>query len=159
MQLVQPAQTQGVALPALMRLVNHSTRVNAGPVDGKHYISPAGEDHSIGQLDGFVSPDPALTGQHAMSADSGASCNPNAPADQSVGADMAVVNYQEWQRGAKDSDEPNNGRVTTMVLGKGGADNGLQILQVHETWLPAEVVEAGGGGGSPGSPERTRRPS
>ena len=55
--------------------------------------------------------------------------------------EMAVVNYEEWQRNAKDSDKPNNGRVTTMVLGKGKA--GPQILQVHETWLPDEVVEQG----------------
>ncbi|MCU9849254.1 nuclear transport factor 2 family protein [Defluviimonas sp. WL0024] len=60
-----------------------------------------------------------------------------------LGADMAVVTYQEWQRGAKDSDDPENGRVTTMVLGKGAGDRGLTILQVHETWLPEEVVAKG----------------
>lgn len=60
-----------------------------------------------------------------------------------LSAEMAVANYEEWQRGAKDSDEPNNGRVTTMVLGNGGADNRLQILQVHETWLPKDVVANG----------------
>jgi hypothetical protein len=55
---------------------------------------------------------------------------------------MAVVNYEEWQRNAKDSNRPNNGRVTTMVLGE-KKDGGVQILQVHETWLPEETVTAG----------------
>jgi hypothetical protein len=55
---------------------------------------------------------------------------------------MAVVNYQEWQKAAKDSDRPNNGRITTMVLGE-KAPGSIEILQVHETWLPEEVVAAG----------------
>jgi hypothetical protein len=57
--------------------------------------------------------------------------------------DLAVVNYHEWQRNAKDSDEPNNGRVTTMVIRDRGGDHGPQILQVHETWLPEEIVASG----------------
>ncbi len=56
---------------------------------------------------------------------------------------MAVVNYEEWQRAAKDSDRPNNGRVTTMVVGEKRSGEGIEILQVHETWLPDEVVAAG----------------
>ncbi|SDB20364.1 nuclear transport factor 2 family protein [Bauldia litoralis] len=59
-----------------------------------------------------------------------------------VNSSMAVVNYQEWQKAAKDSDEPNNGRITTMVLGE-KSSGGIEILQVHETWLPQEVVAAG----------------
>jgi hypothetical protein len=57
--------------------------------------------------------------------------------------DLAVVNYHEWQRGAKDSDEPNNGRVTTMVVRDRGRGAGPEILQVHETWLPKELVASG----------------
>ena len=57
------------------------------------------------------------------------------------GGDLAVVNYHEWERNAKDSDEPNNGRVTTMVLRDRGGDNGPEIMQVHETWLPDDVVK------------------
>jgi len=57
-----------------------------------------------------------------------------------LGDDMAVANYEEWQRNAKDSEEPNNGRLTTMVLGRHPSGNGAQILQVHETWLPEDVV-------------------
>ncbi|HSM40215.1 MAG TPA: nuclear transport factor 2 family protein [Afifellaceae bacterium] len=59
------------------------------------------------------------------------------------GDDMAVVNYQEWQRNAKDSDQPNNGRLTTMVVGARPSGDGIEILQVHETWLPEEVVAEG----------------
>jgi hypothetical protein len=57
------------------------------------------------------------------------------------GADLAVVNYQEWQRDAADSDEPNNGRVTTMVVRNRGESQEPEILQVHETWLPADAVQ------------------
>ena len=60
-----------------------------------------------------------------------------------LGEDMAVANYEEWQRNAKDSEEPNNGRITTMVLGKPPSGQGAQILQVHETWLPEDVVAKG----------------
>ena len=56
---------------------------------------------------------------------------------------MAVVNYQEWQRNARDSDRADNGRVTTMVVGEKSAGAGIEILQVHETWLPDDVVAAG----------------
>lgn len=58
-----------------------------------------------------------------------------------LNADLAVVNYQEWQRDARDSDEPNNGRLTTMVLRDRGEDKGPEILQVHETWLPGDIVQ------------------
>jgi hypothetical protein len=57
-------------------------------------------------------------------------------------ADLTVVNYHEWQRGSKDSDKPNNGRLTTMVIRDRGERQGPEILQVHETWLPADVVES-----------------
>jgi hypothetical protein len=58
-----------------------------------------------------------------------------------AGADLAVVNYHEWQRDAKDSDSPNNGRITTMVVRDRGESREPEILQVHETWLPDEVVK------------------
>ena len=56
---------------------------------------------------------------------------------------MAVVNYEEWQRDARDSEQPNNARVTTMVVGEKPANGGVEILQVHETWLPEEDVAKG----------------
>lgn len=59
-----------------------------------------------------------------------------------VNGKMAVVNYQEWQKAAKDSDQPNNGRITTMVLAE-KSTGGVEILQVHETWLPEELVANG----------------
>ncbi len=58
-------------------------------------------------------------------------------------AEIAVVTYEEWQRDARDSEEPNNGRITTMVLSRGKSGAGPQILHVHETWLPDEIVAAG----------------
>ena len=58
-----------------------------------------------------------------------------------LNADLAVVNYQEWQRDARDSDEPNNGRLTTMVISDRGEGREPEILQVHETWLPADIVQ------------------
>jgi hypothetical protein len=58
-----------------------------------------------------------------------------------MAGELAVVNYHEWQRDAKDSDNPNNGRVTTMVVRDRDQDRGPEILQVHETWLPADVIE------------------
>ena len=60
-----------------------------------------------------------------------------------MGDGMAVVNYEEWQRNAKESDQPSNARVTTMVMGEKPANGGVEILQVHETWLPDQVVAAG----------------
>lgn len=57
--------------------------------------------------------------------------------------DLGVVNYHEWQRNAKDSDEPNNGRVTTMVVRDRGTGATPEILQVHETWLPKDIVASG----------------
>jgi hypothetical protein len=56
---------------------------------------------------------------------------------------MAVVNYEEWQRAAKASDRANNGRATTMVVGEKRSGEGIEILQVHETWLPDDAVAAG----------------
>jgi len=55
--------------------------------------------------------------------------------------EMTVVNYNECQRNAKESDPPNNGRVTTMVLRDRSRDAGPEIVQVHETWLPDALVK------------------
>ena len=55
--------------------------------------------------------------------------------------EVYVVNYEEWERNARDSTPPDNGRLSTMVLRDRG--DRLEILHVHETWLPAEVMAAG----------------
>lgn len=55
--------------------------------------------------------------------------------------DALVVTYEEWERNAQDSTPPDNGRLSTMVLRNRG--DRLQILHVHETWLPSEVMAAG----------------
>ena len=51
-----------------------------------------------------------------------------------------VATYQEWQRNARASAAPNNARITTAVFAAGPP---LRWLQVHETWLPADVAAAG----------------
>lgn len=56
--------------------------------------------------------------------------------------DVVLVTYEEWERGAIQS-EPNNGRQSTMLLRDRGPDQSFEILHVHETWLPAEIQAAG----------------
>ncbi len=47
--------------------------------------------------------------------------------------DHLLADYTEWQRGAKASTPPDNGRVTTVILRKGAP---FGWLHIHETWLP-----------------------
>ena len=54
--------------------------------------------------------------------------------------DHLLATYQEWQRGAKTSAKPENGRVTTVVLSR---ESPFRWLHVHETWLPDTVQAAG----------------
>lgn len=55
--------------------------------------------------------------------------------------DVLIVTYEEWERNARDSTPPDNGRLSTMVLRDRGDD--FEILHVHETWLPSDVMAAG----------------
>ena len=55
--------------------------------------------------------------------------------------DALLVTYEEWERDALDSMPANNGRLSTMVLKDRG--DSLETVHVHETWLPAEVMDAG----------------
>lgn len=59
-------------------------------------------------------------------------------------AGHVLATYEEWQRNARESTPPDNGRIATALF----ADNGekLHWLHVHETWLPADVMAAGPGG-------------
>lgn len=56
-----------------------------------------------------------------------------------TGSGIAVVGYREWRKSSKDDETPENGRIATMILGE-TAGGGVEILRLHETWLPDEVV-------------------
>lgn len=56
-------------------------------------------------------------------------------------AGLVVATYQEWQRNARASTPPDNGRAATAVFRR--SESGLRWVHVHETWLPAEVMAAG----------------
>lgn len=55
--------------------------------------------------------------------------------------DLLIVTYTEWQKNAAESKPANNGRVVSMMLRDTGDD--LQVLHVHETWLPEEEMAKG----------------
>ena len=57
-----------------------------------------------------------------------------------VSDDWILATYEEWQRNAKASQPPDNGRVSTVLFGRSGP---LRWLHVHETWLPEAVMAAG----------------
>jgi len=56
-------------------------------------------------------------------------------------ADLVIATYEEWQRNAKASTPPDNGRVATVVFLRQG--DGLRWQHIHETWLPADVMAVG----------------
>lgn len=56
-------------------------------------------------------------------------------------AGHVLATYEEWQRNARASTPPDNGRIATVLLADDGA--ALRWLHVHETWLPADVMAAG----------------
>ena len=51
-----------------------------------------------------------------------------------------LATYEEWQRNARASSPPDNGRVATVLF---EVDDGFKWLHVHETWLPEPVMRAG----------------
>lgn len=51
-----------------------------------------------------------------------------------------LATYEEWQRNAKASSPPNNGRVATVLF---KIEKRLKWLHVHETWLPQDIMQAG----------------
>lgn len=60
-----------------------------------------------------------------------------------AGGAVWLVTYEEWQRNARRSTPPDNGRLTSAVMvPAAGCPYGLKWVHVHETWLPAEVVAA-----------------
>lgn len=57
-----------------------------------------------------------------------------------VDTDVVVATYQEWQRNAKSSTPPTNGRSSTSVFLRTNNPRELRWRHVHETWLPADQV-------------------
>ena len=55
---------------------------------------------------------------------------------------LVVATYEEWQRNARASTPPDNGRIAT-VLFRATPNCPLLWLHVHETWLPRETMERG----------------
>ncbi len=53
--------------------------------------------------------------------------------------EYVVATYEEWQRNARASTPPDNGRVATVIFSRGAR---LKWVHIHETWLPREVMEA-----------------
>jgi hypothetical protein len=51
-----------------------------------------------------------------------------------------LATYEEWQRNALASDPPDNARLATVLFKD---TNPLRWLHVHETWMPAELANAG----------------
>lgn len=51
-----------------------------------------------------------------------------------------LATYEEWQRNARASTPPDNGRVASVLF---QIDDNLKWLHVHETWLPADVMRDG----------------
>lgn len=59
------------------------------------------------------------------------------------GGAVWLVTYEEWQRNARRSTPPDNGRITSATLVPDAqCPYGLKWVHAHETWLPAEVVVA-----------------
>ncbi len=54
-------------------------------------------------------------------------------------AGLVVATYTEWQRNARHAPLRENGRLSTVVFDDDG--DTLRWAWLHETWLPAEVVD------------------
>ena len=95
-------------------------------------VPPAGRMSSFGELTGAIR--------------AGYGNNPNfviqirKVAIQRATDELVVATYEEWQRNAKASTPPDNGRVASVVFAREGER--LRWVLVHETWLPREVMEA-----------------
>ena len=51
-----------------------------------------------------------------------------------------IATYEEWQRNARASTPPDNGRLATVLFRH---SEPLKWLHIHETWLPPETMSAG----------------
>jgi hypothetical protein len=55
-----------------------------------------------------------------------------------VTPELVIATYEEWQRGAINSEPPSNGRLSTVVFLR--ESERLRWLHIHETWLPSDVA-------------------
>ena len=53
--------------------------------------------------------------------------------------DLVLATYTEWQKGARNSARPNNGRITTVLMTRSAP---IRWLHLQETWLPEAVQDA-----------------
>tara|TARA_R110002072_G_scaffold6364_1_gene37493 strand:+ start:418 stop:858 length:441 start_codon:yes stop_codon:yes gene_type:complete len=51
-----------------------------------------------------------------------------------------IATYEKWQRNARASTPPDNGRLATVIFKK---SDPLKWLHVHETWMPESIQTAG----------------
>ncbi len=58
-------------------------------------------------------------------------------------SDHVLATYEEWQRNAKSSTPPDNGRVATVLFRWEPTASALRWLHIHETWLPIAVMRRG----------------
>ena len=60
------------------------------------------------------------------------------------GHEYALATYEEWQRHARNSTPPDNGRLSTVLVRRDAdTPGGFRWLHIHETWLPAKQMAAG----------------
>ena len=57
-----------------------------------------------------------------------------------VSPDHVIATYEEWQRNARSTASPDNGRISTAIFAN---TDPLVWLHIHETRLPEEVSAAG----------------
>jgi hypothetical protein len=61
-----------------------------------------------------------------------------------LGSGLELATYEEWQRNARNSTPPDNGRVSSALLvAAPDRPTGVRWRHVHETWLPAAIIAAG----------------
>jgi len=55
-------------------------------------------------------------------------------------SDLAVVFYEEWQRGARTGLRPDNGRLSTATLALPAGTAGLRWVHLQQTWMAPDQL-------------------
>lgn len=55
-------------------------------------------------------------------------------------SDLAIVSYEEWQRGARTGLRPDNGRLSTAALTLPAGPGGLRWVYLQQTWMAPEQL-------------------